>query len=121
MMGRDPAVSAVIGEILMIALVLILVPAVTISLMNQVPEDRTPTVNILMGPLDGNTIILCHKGGDWVKKSDIKIMVNSKQIEFNSSPIFDLGENISLNGINSGDEISFIVKNSVIFSGVVNS
>ncbi|PKL59597.1 MAG: type IV pilin, partial [Methanomicrobiales archaeon HGW-Methanomicrobiales-4] len=49
MMVRDSAVSSVVGEVLMIALVLILVPMVTISLMNQLPEDRVPTVTIKMG------------------------------------------------------------------------
>jgi len=73
---REDAVSAVLSEVLMIALDLILVPVVTISLMNQLPEERVPTVTIRMGPLIGDEVIFYHKGGDWIKKSDIKIIQN---------------------------------------------
>jgi hypothetical protein len=104
----------------MIVLVLILVPAVTISIMNQMPDDRTPTVMIKMGPLNDGTVSLYHKGGDWIKTDSIKITRNGEVTGFTcQNPVFDLGNSIiTAQGIESGDKISLIVKNSVVFSGV---
>ena len=77
MMKREQAISSVIGEVLMIALVLILVPMVTISLLNQLPEDRVPTVTIKMGSLSqSGELHLYHKGGDWIKQEQLKITGN---------------------------------------------
>jgi hypothetical protein len=122
MMPADPAVSSIISEMLLIALVLILVPAVTISLMNQLPEDRVPTVSIKMSSLDDTMVTLYHKGGDWIKKSEIKILLNEKQRDFESdNPIFDLGNSISLTGVAEGDEIYVVAKNAVVFRGEVHS
>jgi archaeal type IV pilus assembly protein PilA len=118
---RDPAVSSVISEVLMIALVLILVPIVTMSLMNQLPEGRVPTVLIKMGPFDGSSVTLYHKGGDWIRKEDIRILLNGNVIGFSyNRTTFDLGDTISVQGIPDGGNISFIVKNAVVFSGVAH-
>lgn len=116
---REDAVSPVIGETLMILLVLILVPFVTISLMNQLPEERVPTVTIRMGPLIGDTVTFYHKGGDWIKKSEIKIAQMGDTKSFNYiKPVFDLGDTITAHNVNPDIRIDFIAKNSVIFSGV---
>jgi Protein of unknown function (DUF1628). len=115
---REDAVSPVIGESLMIVLVLILVPIVTISLMNQLPEDRVPTVTIRMGQLIGDEVTFYHKGGDWVKKSDIKILQNGEQKTFTyDNPVFDLGDQITVSGVIPNVRIDFIAKNSIVFSG----
>lgn len=118
-MEKDSGVSTVLSEVLMIALVLILVPVVTISLMNQLPEDRVPTVNIKMSPIiDGGEVTFYHKGGDWIKKSDIKIIQNGEQKSFNyDKPVFDLGDKITVSGVIQNDRIDFVAKNSIIFSG----
>lgn len=141
-MNKEPAVTPVISEMLMIALVLILIPMVTISLMNQLPEGRVPTVTILMGVnVDTNTlqnVTLYHKGGDYVKKTDLQVRIrtnhNGEIKEFgpynsnfltpaSTKQVFDLGDSLTTSDINapleSGTTISvlFIVKNSVLFSG----
>lgn len=120
---REDAVSPVIGESLMIMLVLILVPIVTISLMNQLPEDRVQTVNIKMSPIIGDEVTFYHKGGDWVKADSIKITRNGEHIEFSyKDPVFDLGDCLTTdNVIQNGDKIAFVVKNAVIFSGVAHN
>lgn len=122
-MERDAAVSPVLSETLLIALVLILVPVVTISLMNQLPEDRVPTVTIKMGPLDHGSITLYHKGGDWVKKESMRITRNGMEIKNPyEKRIYDLGDPLTIeSGISEGDKISLIVKNSVVFSGIARS
>ncbi|WP_373838664.1 type IV pilin [Methanospirillum sp.] len=117
-MEKESGVSSVLSEVLMIALVLILVPVVTISLMNQLPEDRVPTVNIKMSPIIDDKVTFYHKGGDWIKKSDIKIFCNGEQKSFNyDKPVFDLGEKITVSGVIQNDRIDFVAKNSIIFSG----
>lgn len=118
-MKRDSAVSAVISETLMIALVLILVPMVTISLMNQLPEDRIPTVTIKMSPFDGDSVTLFHKGGDWIKPGAIRITRNGESVPVEYPyPVFDLGNNITVSQVTEGDEICFIAGDAVLFSGV---
>jgi len=120
---KDTAVSSVIGEVLLIALVLILVPVVTVSLMNQVPEDRTPTITILMGSLNQTGYVyFYHKGGDWVRKENIQVFRNGSKIDsariFLQNQTFDLGDKLGVSDITEGDSISIVVKNSVIFSGI---
>lgn len=122
---KDSAVSSVMSEMLLIALVLILVPTVTINLIQQMPEERVPTVNIMMTPIDSSgTVSFYHKGGDWIKKEDIQIMQDGsrkdswKDIYHNRT--YDLGDVITVSDVESGKPISFIVKNSVLFSGVAH-
>jgi len=146
-MMKDPAVSSVISEVLLIALVLILVPIVTISLMNQLPEDRIPTVTILMkiSPSQGppETVILYHKGGDYIKKDDISVIIRIRDpsgstkesmtyqkkknnLVFSSNtPIYNLKDSIEISAsdffkdIQSGSdvEVTLIAKNFVVFRG----
>jgi len=129
---KDDAVSSVVSEMLLIALVLILVPSVTITLMNQLPGDRVPTVNIKMGSIDGGTVTLYHKGGDYLIQKEINpIVYRNDQIipiditfKCQKQNTFDLGDSIKINGnagdnIIPGDRLLISVKNAVIFSGVV--
>jgi archaeal type IV pilus assembly protein PilA len=120
---REKAVSSVISEVLLIALVLIMVPAVTVSLLNQLPEDRVSTVTIKMGTINSvEELHLYHKGGDWIKKENLKIMCNGVEDESwknrFSNQTFDLGDNLPLSHIKPGTTVSLVAKNSVIFTGV---
>ncbi|WP_319579861.1 type IV pilin [uncultured Methanospirillum sp.] len=120
---KDPGVSSVVSEVLLIALVLILVPIVTISLMNQVPEDRIPTVTIQMGPLnDTGYLFFYHKGGDWIKKENVQIFRNGYKIDsariFLKNQTFDLGDTLGVSDMSDGDKVSIVTKNSVIFTGI---
>lgn len=151
-MKRDSGVSVVLGEVLMIALVLILVPTVTISLMNQMPGDRVPTVMILMkvntdpnNPDIFENVTLFHKGGDYLKKKDISVIIRIKKpdgtfeeygpyreensqnvLDFTSSGyrVFDLSQSLTTTpdihkqlGIGTIIYVSLISKNSVIYRG----
>ena len=151
-MKRDSGVSVVLGEVLMIALVLILVPTVTISLMNQMPGDRVPTVTILMkvntdpnNPDIFENVTLFHKGGDYLKKKDISVIIRIKKpdgtfeeygpyreensqnvLDFTSSGyrVFDLSQSLTTTpdihkqlGIGTIIYVSLISKNSVIYRG----
>jgi len=121
-MERDAAVSPVLSESLLIALVLILVPIVTISLMNQLPEDRVPTVTIKMTPLHDSSVQLYHKGGDWIRKEDIRIYVDNQIGNFSVKNLtFDLGDPIPVYQVSERSEIRLIAKNSVVFTGVAHT
>jgi FlaG/FlaF family flagellin (archaellin) len=118
---RDEAVSPVIGEMLLIALVLLLIPSVTIALMHQLPQNRIPTVNILMD-IDGSDVLLYHKGGDYISIDDIDIFVQDKKLE-NSwkdnyhKVLFDLGDSIRIE--KAKNRITLVAKKAVIFRGEV--
>jgi archaeal type IV pilus assembly protein PilA len=122
---KDAAISSVIGEMLMISLVLILVPLVTVSLLNQLPEDRLPTVTITMGTISpAEELHLYHKGGDWIKTENIKVIRNGVEDKswknlFNNQT-FDLGDNLTLSNINVGTKVNLVAKNAVVFSGVAH-
>ncbi|HWQ64070.1 MAG TPA: type IV pilin N-terminal domain-containing protein [Methanospirillum sp.] len=123
-MQRDPAVSAVIGEVLMISLVLILVPMVTVFLLNQMPEDRIPSVSIKMGSVSSSgEVYLYHKGGDWIRKEQIHVIVDGIEKSTWEIPnqTFDLGDILSLKDVTSGNRINLVVHNAVVFSGVAGS
>ncbi len=121
----DDAVSPIISEMLLIALVLIIVPTVTISLMNQLPEDRTPVVNIQMDYSDGS-VSLYHKGGDYIQKGNIEILVNDKRLKpanltYNSDTLtFDLGDSVKfdIEGNNGKNIVIMVAKGTVVFRGV---
>lgn len=122
---KEDAVSSVLGEVLMIALVLVLVPVVTISLMHQLPEDRTPVVTIQAWSPDASSVWLFHKGGDWVRVQDMRILVNGNQ-DWSwqagyQNQTFDLGDRITVSGVHTGDTIGVVVKNSVVFSGTLHA
>jgi len=138
-MERDSAVSPVLSETLLIALVLILVPIVTISLMNQLPEDRVPTVTII-GEKNSDSLSFHHKGGDYIKKGDIRLIIRSqgssgnKEAEYNGNDfditwkgkkgeIYDVGSILTINEseikneieFSEINEVRFIAKNSVVY------
>jgi FlaG/FlaF family flagellin (archaellin) len=120
---KDNAASPVIGEMLLIALILILVPVATITLMHQLPQERVPTVNILMHVDNSGTVSLHHKGGDHISIDHIEISVDDVKIgnAWKSSYqkiVFDLGDAISIPAT-SGQRISLVAKRAVIFRGVV--
>ena len=140
----DSAVSEVVGEMLMIGLVLMLAAVFTSQLPNYLPSERSPSVTIMMSNDTTGNITLWNKGGDWVKLSDIKVVVSdpftkfyrvySSQdsdfifvpdpMELNSST-FDLGGNITVNtGIGgSFDQNTTVIlstERAVLFSGGVS-
>ena len=127
---RDDAVSPVIGEALMIGLVLMLIPLVTISVMNQIPENRVPTVTILLDNTD-TTLTLYNKGGDCLIKDDITVIVRHENTDHTFREIdisystnartFDLGDRLTITGIelDPDDCVRLVTHDAVIFSGVI--
>ena len=130
----ERGVSEVVGEMLMIGLVILIIGVFAAALGNFLPTARDPSVTILMSNDAPGNITLWHKGGDWVKKADLTVVItypNDTQQKINSADsirfvmvpnktVFDLGSNITVKtgGILMGNEtISLVTPHARIFTG----
>lgn len=126
----------------MIVLAILLVSLFSVSLAGLLPAGRDYTIDITHNETLGEpgTIWLYHKGGDWVEKSELEVMVisgkttttipstNSSSFHLctdeNScdSQTFNLGDCIRIEGIplHAGDTIRLVSPRNVIFSGTAS-
>jgi FlaG/FlaF family flagellin (archaellin) len=142
---HDEAVSSVIGEMIMIALVVILVALFATSAFSLIPGGREPSVDVAMKNANGTSVvendtvvIFWHKGGDWVEKKDLAVVVIRKEDGIreeyshrdfdlrdhadDGTAAFDLGGylNVTLNPeLKRGDIVRLITPKNVIYSGEV--
>ena len=71
---RDDAATSVVGEILLMALVIILVSLFAASAFDLLPGDRQSVVDVSMSYDDANkTLSFWHKGGDWIAGEDLTV------------------------------------------------
>lgn len=70
------AVSEIVGEMIMLAVVLILLAVFSASLSSYLPPPRDPSITIMMEDR-ADTISLYHKGGDWIKSADLWVIVET--------------------------------------------
>ena len=128
------AVSEVVGEMLMIALVIVLLSVFSSALYNFLPTERDPSINILMTN-DRQNITLWHKGGDWVKTEDLSdiVMNDTSRISFSSrsgnlilvpnKAVFDLGSNITVQipaSLEGNETVKLVTPHTVIYTGQVS-
>ncbi|MBQ3570282.1 MAG: type IV pilin N-terminal domain-containing protein [Methanocorpusculum sp.] len=66
----DDAVTSVVGEILLMALVIILVSLFAASAFDLLPGDRQSAVDVSMEK-ETDTVTFWHKGGDWIDGSEL--------------------------------------------------
>jgi hypothetical protein len=131
----DAAVSPVIGEMLMIVLALLLVSLFSVTLLDLLPAERSPSVDIQMNNTSEN-VTLYHKGGDWLKKSDVQVIVfrgrDTLRSDFDlrdqsDNPVqsFDLGDTIVVQLVppsktfESGDIVRLVSGKSTLYSGQI--
>lgn len=75
---RDDAATSVVGEILLMALVIILVSLFAASAFDLLPGDRQSVVDVSMSyDEDEKTISFWHKGGDWIDGDDLKVTLTA--------------------------------------------
>ncbi|MFA4861872.1 type IV pilin N-terminal domain-containing protein [Methanoregula sp.] len=133
----ENGVSAVIGEMLMIGLVIMLIAVFMSVVGNSLPSAHDPGVTLLITN-DTNHVILWHKGGDWINAEEITIVIGDdrnrkkysrKDAEFHLVPakeVFDLGSNITIDlskdfpaGLAGTETVSLVTPASQVFSGKV--
>ncbi|WP_067050367.1 type IV pilin N-terminal domain-containing protein [Methanofollis ethanolicus] len=131
---HEEAVSSVVGEMIMIVLVIILVALFATSAFSLLPGDRETSIDIAItgGSPGSDTISLWHKGGDWVEKKDLKVVIirkNGDRKEYrpdiydhkgNCTEAFDLGGSLKVNmpgtPLAAGDTVRLVTPKSVIWS-----
>jgi FlaG/FlaF family flagellin (archaellin) len=130
----DTGVSEVVGEMLMIALVIVLLSVFSATLYNFLPTDRDPSINVMMSN-DGQNITLWHKGGDGVKFEDLTVIVGNETTHTSFSrktgtmilvpnkTVFDLGSNITVQMpayLEGNETVKLVTPHTVIFTGRIS-
>jgi len=134
----DDGVTSVVGEMLLLALVIILVSLFASSAFHLIPGDRQTVVDVSMNlSSDMKTIHFWHKGGDWVDPAELTVTISPKKrnadkrtakitsiVDYmgEESAIFDLGGYLiaeSSVALESGDEIRLVTPKNVIYAGSV--
>ena len=105
------AVSEVLGTILLLMIATTLFSVVLYSVNFQTPQAATPVVNII-GTLEGNNIILEHRGGETLPlNTKIVLEIDGQIIELSANDsnylndksknnnVWNLGERLVLSGI----------------------
>lgn len=129
----DSAVTSVVGEMLILVLVIILVSLFATSAFNLLPGDRETVTTVSM---ETNTthLIFWYKGGDWVDKKDLTIMVTPRDdgnltlltiegvFDYAGNPVevFDLGGSVTarLSDLMSGVyEMRVATPRNIIYAG----
>lgn len=101
---KDEGITSVAGEMLILALVLILVSLFAVSAFNLLPGERETVVDVSMNT-SADTLYFWHKGGDWVEGKDLSAVLTPttggdrivlEKISLtdcfgNESAVFDLG------------------------------
>ena len=142
---HDEAVSSVVGEMIMIALVIILVALFATSAFALIPGGREVSVDVVMKNANGTSVvendtvvIFWHKGGDWVENKSLTVVVvgeNGKRKEYshrdfvlysptnNETVAFDLGGHLNVTlddpGVKAGDIVRLVTPKTVIYSGAI--
>jgi FlaG/FlaF family flagellin (archaellin) len=133
--SHNTAVSELVGEMLMIAIVLIIVSVFSASLSDYLPSERSPTVTLRISNDTDGHITFWHKGGDWVKTDALKVVVSNltsmSSYTLKSDPpfitvpdtqAFDLEGNITVDygkSLVGDEEVILATDRAVIFSGMV--
>lgn len=128
---REDGVSGVVGEMLMIALVIVVISVFSAAIGNFLPSGRDPSISVMMSN-DRQNITLWHKGGDWVRAEDLTVIVGNETgrstfsgemlVIVPAKPVFDLGSNITvrLPATPEGNEtVRLVTPRTVVYTGKV--
>jgi hypothetical protein len=125
---------------LMIGLAIILISVFASVMGNFLPEAHDPSITIIVTKDSPNQLTLWHKGGDWVRAGELKVIFGDDEIRDNyiynttftdpdrhfqllpKKETFDLGSNITITTkreITGNDKIILVTSRASIFSGKV--
>ncbi|OPX69475.1 MAG: hypothetical protein A4E37_00466 [Methanoregulaceae archaeon PtaB.Bin056] len=126
------AVSSIVGEMLMLALVVIVIGLVSINAQSLLPPPREPSVTVLIEKNGPGSVTFHHKGGDAIEAGDLKVLINGTEnatfllngVEFTDPHVlFDLGDRIEAGkpggALSSGESIRLATSRAVLYAGVV--
>ncbi len=140
---REPAVSTVVGELLMLSVVLVMAGALVVQSGALMPAGRAPVVTVLMNATTGEegSVTLWHKGGDYVRTDQLSLTINGvaytakAPLYPNNTPkltfftadggkartVLDLGGRVQVNDISVqlGDSVRLSTPETVLFTGTV--
>ena len=133
---KDDGVSSVVGEMLLLAIGVILVAVFATSLMGLLPGDRDDHVDVAMySDVSNQTIMFYHKGGDAIKKEELRVQVyqeNSvspryceiislKDSAGKNAAVFNLGcvFTVSVSELSPNNQVRLMTDNTIIYTGVV--
>lgn len=101
---KDEGVTSVVGEMLLIALVLILLSLFAASAFNLLPGERNTIVDVSMNiNTSADTLEFWHKGGDWVDGDELTASLTNNGTKYvlkklyltdcrnETKTVFDLG------------------------------
>lgn len=117
----DSAATELVGEMILLAIVVLVVGVFAANLSSFIPSPRDPSVTILTEKT-GNTFSLYHKGGDPVHCNELRIYVNDKQYPFQVSPesnTFLLGSSLIIRDVSGSERIKLVTSRKVLFQGTV--
>ena len=133
---KDDGVSSVVGEMLLLAIGVILVAVFATSLFGLLPSDREDHVDVAMySDVLNKTLTFYHKGGDAIPKEELRVMVypdtsvNPKNSKITSlkdnagenTAVFNLGCVLTadVSGLTSKDQVRLMTEHTIIYTGVV--
>ena len=133
---KDDGVSSVVGEMLLLAIGVILVAVFATSLMGLLPSDRDDHVDVAMkADVLNQNLTFYHKGGDAIDKDELRVMVypvnnvtprTCRISALNDSnggvaAVFNLGcvLTVSVTDLASKDQVRLMTENTIIYTGVV--
>ncbi len=103
---NERGVSDVVGNILMVSITVIMATIIAGAIFGMKPPADIPHVSYKI-EINGMNLSLTHMGGEQVKVSDLKFMVdgvetfNTTDSEINNTEIWKIGTTITLNTSNS--------------------
>jgi len=131
---HDTGVSEVVGEMLIIALVIVLLSVFSAALWNILPADRDPSVSLLMSN-DRQNVTFWHKGGDWVRIADLTVTIGNDTTRTSFSgksagllpvpdkDVFDLGSTITVRmpaDLEGNETVRLVTPRTVLYTGRVS-
>lgn len=115
---NDDAVSEIIGEIMMLAITVMIFAILIAAVSTVVSKPRTEIVHMEALALNDTTLTIRHSGGDIIAYGQIAVVIDgvvkpAMASDTNANGRWDLGENLIVYGVDTTKSLSVLVYDSV--------
>lgn len=115
---QDDAVSEIIGEILMLAITVMIFAILIATVSAMISRPPTEIVRMDVQALSDTTLTIRHMGGDTVPYTQLAVVVDGNVIsatasDTNANSRWDLGENLLVSGVNTSHSLRVLVYDSM--------